>query len=124
MTIASFGLILAAVAFEVLAQVCLKRAAMSHSASAAAGAVRGFWLAVGRSGWTYVGIAAYGVEVLVWIAALHSAPLSQAFPMLSLTYCGVAIAGRLFLDERISARNAVGIALVMLGVACIAGAAA
>lgn len=123
MTIASFTLILAAVAFEVLGQVCLKHAAVVQAVSAAVGGLREFWVAVGRSGWTYVGIAAYGAEVLLWIAALHSVPLSQAFPMLSLTYCGVAIAGRLFLNERISARNAVGIALVTLGVACIAGAA-
>lgn len=123
MTIASCGLILAAVGFEVLGQVCLKSAALSQAVSGAAAGVGEFWLAVGRSPWTYSGIAAYGVELLLWIAALHSAPLSQAFPLLSLTYCGVAIASRLFLNERISARNAIGIALITLGVACVAGAA-
>lgn len=117
-------MILAAVAFEVFGQICLKRgAALSHASSGAAAGARQFWIAVGRSGWTHAGIGAYGVELLLWIAALHSVPLSQAFPMLSLTYCGVAIASRLFLNERISARNAAGIALVTLGVVCVVAAA-
>jgi undecaprenyl phosphate-alpha-L-ara4N flippase subunit ArnE len=121
MTIGYHGVILAAVAFEVLGQVCLKRGAVSRPGSGHVGA---FWIAVSRSGWTYAGIAAYGAELLLWIAALHSAPLSQAFPILSLSYCGVAIAGRLFLNERISARNAMGIVLITIGVLCVVAAPA
>jgi multidrug transporter EmrE-like cation transporter len=121
MTIASYGIILAAVVFEVLGQVCLKRGAVSKGISGANASVWEFWIAVASSGWTYVGIAAYAAELALWIAALHFMPLSQAFPLLSLTYCGVAIASRLFLNERISARNAAGMVLITLGAVCLIG---
>jgi len=116
-----YGIILAAVVFEVIGQICLKRSAAAHVVSGG-GRAAPFWIAIARSGWTYAGLCAYGVELFLWIAALHSLALSVAFPLLSLSYCGVAIASRLFLNERISASNAVGIALITLGAACIASA--
>ena len=110
-----YALILSAVACEVLGQLCLKRGAASHASPERSAGVLGPWTDVLRNRWTYAGIAAYGVELLLWIAALHSLPLSLAFPLLSLSYCGVAIASRVFLGERISARSWVGIALITLG---------
>ena len=117
--IAAYGIVLAAVAFEVTGQICFKQSAGSRLGSGRDSAPGRFWIAVASSGWTYAGICAYGVELFLWIAALHVVPLSEAFPLLSLSYCGVAIASRVFLNERISARNAAGIVLVTLGAACI-----
>jgi undecaprenyl phosphate-alpha-L-ara4N flippase subunit ArnE len=119
MSIMPYGVILAAVAFEVTGQICFKRGAVGHPVSGDGRAGR-FWIALARSGWTYAGLCAYGVELFLWIAALHSLALSEAFPLLSLSYCGVAIASRLFLNERVSVFNAAGIALITLGAACIA----
>jgi multidrug transporter EmrE-like cation transporter len=113
--------IFTAVVFEVVGQICLKRGADSSSSDRAV-STGAFLIAVARSVWTYAAIGAYGIELLLWIAALHFAPLSQAFPLMSLTYCGVAIASRIFLNERISARNGIGIALITLGAVCLIGA--
>ena len=117
----SYSVIFAAVAFEVLGQVCLKRGAASRVSNDSIGY---FWISVAGSGWTYAGLGAYTVELLLWIAALRLAPLSQAFPLMALSYCGVALASRIFLEERISVLNWVGIALITLGAACLIGASA
>lgn len=114
-----YFVIFSAVVFEVLGQVCLKRAAVSGPLSSGGRNLRAFLADIARSRWTYAGIGAYVVELFLWVAALHFAPLSQAFPLMSLTYCGVAVASRLFLNERISARSAAGIALVTLGAVCV-----
>lgn len=113
----SYFFILGAVVFEVIGQICFKRATASEAIGSSA--LRNFWVGVVRSRWTYAGVGAYGVELFVWVAALHFRPLSEAFPLLSLSYCGVAIASRWLLKERISTLNAVGIVLITLGAACI-----
>jgi undecaprenyl phosphate-alpha-L-ara4N flippase subunit ArnE len=113
----SYIVILGAVVFEVIGQICFKRGTASEAITS--DDVRDFWIGVARSRWTYAGACAYGVELFLWVAALHFHPLSRAFPLLSLTYCGVAIASRLFLKERISSQNAAGIVLITLGAACI-----
>ena len=118
MSAVSYILILGAVVFEVIGQICFKRGTGSEALERDDN-LRDFWTGVARSRWTYAGVCAYGVELFLWVAALHFLPLSQAFPLLSLSYCGVAIAGRWFLKERISARNAAGIVLITLGAACI-----
>ena len=122
MTIVPYSVIFAAGAFEVLGQVCLKLGAASRAIPA--DSIGDFWISVARSRWTYAGIFAYAVEILLWIAALRLAPLSQAFPLMALSYCGVALASRVFLGERISLLNGVGIALITLGAACLIGASA
>jgi drug/metabolite transporter (DMT)-like permease len=114
----SYFFIAGAVVFEVIGQICFKRGTASE-AIGSDDTVRGFWIGVASSRWTYAGLGAYGVELLLWVAALHFHPLSEAFPLLSLSYCGVAIVSRWFLRERISTRNAVGIVLITLGAACI-----
>ena len=124
MTRIAYFVIFSAVVFEVLGQLCLKRAAVSEPVTRSDRSIRIFWHGVARSRWTYAGIGAYAIELCLWIAALHFAPLSQAFPLMSLTYCGVAVASRLFLNERISARSATGIALITLGALFVAGGGA
>ena len=119
-----YFVIFSAVAFEVLGQLCLKRAALSHPPTRRDSGPRAFLADIARSGWTYAGVAAYLVELFLWVAVLHFAPLSQAFPLMSLTYCGVAVASRFFLRERISIRGATGIALVTLGAICVLAATA
>ncbi len=122
MTVTTYFVIFSAIVFEVLGQVCLKRGAISPGDEKSDRRARFFWTAVARSGWTYAGLGAYAIELFLWIAALHSAPLSQALPLMSLTYCGVALASRLFLKERISARGVAAMALITLGVVLLVGA--
>jgi drug/metabolite transporter (DMT)-like permease len=115
---ASYFFIAGAVVFEIVGQICFKRGTASETIRSDDG-LGDFWMGVARSRWTYAGVGAYGIELFLWVAALHFLPLSEAFPLLSLSYCGVAIAGRWFLKERISTLNAAGIVLITLGAACI-----
>jgi drug/metabolite transporter (DMT)-like permease len=63
------------------------------------------------------GIMVYVAELVVWVAALSSLRLSQAFPLLSLSYAGVAIAAWLLFGEKPRTRSIIGIVLVTAGAA-------
>jgi len=67
---------------------------------------------------------ALGVALLiVWMTSrmtlLSWADLSYVLPVTSIGYALVAVVGRVFLDERISAARWAGIALIMAGVALV-----
>ena len=77
------------------------------------------WRRVVTSPATLAGVAAYGVELLLWLAVLSMAPLSVAFPVAALAYCGVLATSRLVLGERVSGRRWLGAAIITLGVALV-----
>lgn len=82
-----------------------------------------FWLAIARSPWLIGGVAAYAVEIPVWTSVLGLLPLSVAFPLASLSYCGVAAVARFVLGEKVSARRWLATGLIAAGVAIVAGTA-
>jgi len=82
-----------------------------------------FWLAIARSPWLVGGISAYAIEIPLWTAVLGLLPLSIAFPLASLSYCGVAIAARFVLGEKIPLRRWLATVLITAGVAVVAGSA-
>ena len=65
------------------------------------------------------GIAAYILELTLWLAVLSTSQLSQAFPLLALSYCGVAIASRVIFRELLHPQTVVGICLITLGAAMV-----
>ncbi|TBW47901.1 4-amino-4-deoxy-L-arabinose-phosphoundecaprenol flippase subunit ArnF [Marinobacter halodurans] len=67
------------------------------------------------------GIIAYAVSMGCWMVALHSLPLSRAYPMLSLSYGLVyLLAGTLpGFDEEYSIIRSLGVALIAGGVILI-----
>jgi drug/metabolite transporter (DMT)-like permease len=65
------------------------------------------------------GLAVYAIEFVAWFAALSLAPLSLAFPFAALSYCGVVIASRYVLHERVSARRWFGTVAIAAGVALV-----
>lgn len=65
------------------------------------------------------GVAVWTVEVLMRIRVFELVPLSVAFPMMSLSYVGLPLAGRALLKETITSRQWLGIMLVTLGVALV-----
>lgn len=109
-------ILFAAIGLEVVGQVCFKLGTASSSSSPDAESTLAFWHSMLTNGWIRSGIAAYLVELALWLAALSQVPLSQAFPMLSLSYCGVALVSKFLLREVLGARCAFGIAVVTLGV--------
>lgn len=68
----------------------------------------------------WAGIAIWAMEVVAWIFVLQRAPLSLAYPVMTLTYIGVPLAGLLVLGEQLSRRQMAGAALVAGGVLCVA----
>ena len=59
------------------------------------------------SRWIVLGVLVYVVEFTVWFAALSMAPLSVAFPFMALSYCGVVVASKFVLGERVSRQRLV-----------------
>ncbi|MBI3454060.1 MAG: transporter [Rhodospirillales bacterium] len=66
--------------------------------------------------WLWAGVAIAMLELAVWVAILARAPLSLAFPLVSLNYCGVVLAGRFVLNEDVPAYRWAGAVLITIGV--------
>jgi multidrug transporter EmrE-like cation transporter len=64
--------------------------------------------------WT--GMVCYGASLCVWLAALSKAPVSTAYPMLSLGYVVVAVVSVGWLGESMTPVKIAGIVLICLGV--------
>ena len=69
--------------------------------------------------WIFGGLTLYGISVILWILALSRVEVSYAYPMLSIGYVLVTIAGWAFFNESISLTKIAGIAVIMLGVILI-----
>jgi undecaprenyl phosphate-alpha-L-ara4N flippase subunit ArnE len=72
-------------------------------------------LAVAPGMWAALGLA--GAAFVAWMLLLQRYPLSEVYPLISLSFPLVALLGYLILGERINAMQAVGLALIMVGVA-------
>ena len=119
MGLAAFVIIIIAVGLEIVGQVCFKRGASSVGAVFAAQSIPAYWVAILGNAWVLTGLSAYAVEIVVGIAALSLAPLSVVYPLLNLSYCGVALASHLFFGERLGAQGVVAILLITLGAALV-----
>ncbi|ORM79331.1 4-amino-4-deoxy-L-arabinose-phospho-UDP flippase [Pantoea deleyi] len=74
----------------------------------------------GRLSWIAFSMLLLGVAMLLWLRVLQQVPVSQAYPMLSLNFIFVALAGRLLWRERLTLRQMAGTLLVVTGVALMA----
>jgi drug/metabolite transporter (DMT)-like permease len=54
-----------------------------------------------------------------WLYVLRAAPLSRAYGLNSLTYVLVPIASVLLCGERVRPLQAAGMALILVGIACV-----
>ena len=72
--------------------------------------------------WT--GMLCYAASVCVWVAALSKAPVSTAYPMLSLGYVAVAAVSFLWLGESMGPAKVLGIALICAGVVLVSRSSA
>jgi drug/metabolite transporter (DMT)-like permease len=64
----------------------------------------------------WMGVGLWAIEVVAWLLVLQHAPLTIAFPVMSLTYAATPLAARLVLGERLSRGQSLGAALVAVGV--------
>jgi multidrug transporter EmrE-like cation transporter len=67
----------------------------------------------------WAGMLCYAASVSVWVAALSKAPVSTAYPMLSLGYVVVAAVSVAWLGETLTPAKMLGIALICAGVVLV-----
>jgi multidrug transporter EmrE-like cation transporter len=118
MTLVTWVLILTGVGMNAAAQLLLKAATRPLAAFTVFDVdtlVRSIGiLALSLPFWA--GMMCYAVSVCVWLAALSKAPVSVAYPMLSLGYVVVAAVSALWLGESLTLMKAAGIGLICAGV--------
>lgn len=110
-------------ACDIGGQLCFKLSAdhkTPDSAPTESAGWRKYWIQLTRSPWLWGGVAIFVLEFIIWLQVLARAPLSLALPVASLNYCGVALASRLFLGEKVNLRRWLGIACITFGVAVAA----
>ena len=108
-------LILGAVACSATGQLLLKSGAQQLAGLGRAE----FLLAAARSTHVMAGIAAWGAATVCWLYVLRVAPLSRAYGLSSLTYVLVPLASVCVFGDQIRRMHALGMALILLGVACV-----
>jgi undecaprenyl phosphate-alpha-L-ara4N flippase subunit ArnE len=64
-------------------------------------------------------LVTYVVTTLLWLFALRTIPLSQAFPILGLQFALVPLVSSVWLHEEVCATQWVGIVVIVLGVALV-----
>jgi multidrug transporter EmrE-like cation transporter len=122
MTGLTWCLLLAGVLLNAAAQLLLK-AATRRSGELVADSGQISWAAVMHllaAVPLWVGLACYGVSVVVWLGALSRVPVSVAYPMLSIGYVVNAFAAVLLFGEALSVGKLAGIALICAGVITLA----
>jgi len=111
-------LILSGVGLNAAAQLLLKTATRSLVSLGPFGAqtLPQYVLVLAHNPPFWAGMTCYALSVCVWIAALTKAPVSTAYPMLSLGYVVVALAAWASLGETLNTAKIVGIVLICAGV--------
>ena len=118
MSIITWVLILTGVGLNAVAQLLLKVATrpLAHFSVFNADILTSSVLILLKSPPFWAGMLCYGASVCVWVAALSKAPVSTAYPMLSLGYVVVAVVSVMWLGEILTVPKILGIALICGGV--------
>jgi len=66
-----------------------------------------------------LGVLAYTVSTVIYLAALRGGELSVLYPIISLTFAGVAFLSVFMLKERMNVYKWAGIVLIIVGVSVI-----
>jgi len=122
----TWALILTGVGLNAAAQLLLKVATrpLAHFEQFNTGTLVSSAMILIRSAPFWTGMVCYGASVCVWLAALSKAPVSTAYPMLSLGYVVVAAVSVLWLGESMGPAKVLGIALICAGVILVSRSAA
>jgi multidrug transporter EmrE-like cation transporter len=114
----TWALILTGVGLNAAAQLLLKVATrpLAHFSEFSADTFGNAVMILFKSLPFWTGMFCYGASVCVWLAALSKAPVSTAYPMLSLGYVVVATVSVVWLGESMGPAKVLGIALICAGV--------
>ncbi|MDP9088308.1 MAG: SMR family transporter [Pseudomonadota bacterium] len=121
MSMITWALILTGVGLNAAAQLLLKIATrpLGHFTVFNADTLNSSVFILFKSVPFWIGLVCYGTSVCVWVAALTKAPVSTAYPMLSLGYVVVAAVSVAWLGETLTAGKILGIALICTGVVLV-----
>jgi multidrug transporter EmrE-like cation transporter len=121
MSLVTWILILTGVGLNAAAQLLLKVATrpLAHFTVFNADTVGSSVAILFRSMPFWSGMVCYAASVCVWLAALSKAPVSTAYPMLSLGYVVVAAISVAWLGETMTPAKVIGIALICAGVVLV-----
>ena len=114
----TLALILSAVAFSALGQLCLK-IGVQHLAGL--GRLE-FLLAAACDVRVLSGLIAWAASTVCWLYVLRVAPLSRAYGLSSLTYVLIPLASVYLLGEQLRRAHVLGMVLILAGVACLLSA--
>ena len=119
-------LILTGVGLNAAAQLLLKVATrpLAHFSVFNADTLNSSVLILSKSMPFWSGMVCYAASVCVWVAALSKAPVSTAYPMLSLGYVVVAAVSVAWLGESLTPGKVLGIALICTGVVLVSRSSA
>jgi len=122
----TWALILTGVGLNSVAQLLLKVATrpLAHFTDFGMHTLLEATLILARSLAFWAGMLCYGTSLCVWLAALSKAPVSTAYPMLSVGYVIVAAVSVLWLGETLSPVKVLGIALICVGVVLVSRSSA
>lgn len=107
-----FLLLLLSISTEIGRELCFKLGSHAEVRS-------GFLADIFASPIVWLGFVFWAIEITTWLVILERAPLSFAFPMMSLCYCGMVLVSRIFLKEPVPLSRWLGAALITAGVAVI-----
>jgi len=118
MSAVTWVLILSGVTLNAAAQLLLKVATrpLAHLAGFDSQALSFSIRVLFGSLYFWAGMLCYAVSVCVWLGALSKAPVSTAYPMLSLGYVMVAAVAVTLLGETLPPGKLLGILLICAGV--------
>lgn len=118
MSFMTWVLILTGVGLNAAAQLLLKLATkpLAHFSVFNADTLHSSVIILFKSAPFWTGMLCYAASVCVWVAALTKAPVSTAYPMLSLGYVVVAAVSVAWLGETLTPAKVLGIALICSGV--------
>jgi multidrug transporter EmrE-like cation transporter len=121
MSIITWVLILTGVGLNAAAQLLLKLATrpLGHFTVFNADTLNSSVITLFKSVPFWTGMVCYGASLCVWVAALAKAPVSTAYPMLSLGYVVVAAVSVAWLGETLTASKILGIVLICTGVVLV-----
>lgn len=121
MTFQTFLIILAGVILNALAQIALKSGA-NELLKASNIAPFHKMLAAAMIWQLYLGLSLYAMSVTIWVIALMRAPVSVAYPMLSVGYVINVVIAYFMFSEPITMPKLLGVAVILCGVIILARA--
>lgn len=119
MSVATWSLIILSVSLGVAGQLLMKRGMLAFPNL-------GFDIpALVRAilqPYVLAGFVCYGLASLSWLFVLSRAPVSVAYPMLSLGYAAVAVLSWLYFGEPLSVAKVIGILAILGGITLLSQA--